>query len=340
MRKWQFVLVLAGMFAWLPSGAGAQAPEQKQVKLGVGGAALLYYLPLSLTERLGHFKEQGLEVEVIDFAGGAKALQALIGGSVDLVTGAYEHNIRMQAKGQDVRAVIELGRHPGVGLMIRKDKAAAYKGPADLKGLKVGVTAPGSSTQMVTQFLMVKAGLKPDDASFIGVGAGATAVAAMKKGDIDALANLEPVLSKLEQDGDAVTVAETRTVEGTTLAFGGPMPAAVLYLKSEFADKNPNTVQALVNAFYKTLKWLEKATPEEVAAKVPPEFLLGDKALYVAAVKASLQTYSRDGLIKPDAQQRSLDFLRLFDAELKAATIDLAKTWDGRFVAKAAETIK
>ena len=133
---------------------------------------------------------------------------------------------------------------------------------------------------MIVWYLMAKAGLKPDDASFIGVGAGAGAVAAIQKGEIDAISNIDPVIAKLEASGDVVVLAETRTTEGTTKVFGGPMSAAVLYLKRDFMEKNPNTVQALVNAFYKTLKWMDKATPEQITDTVPQEYWLGDKALY------------------------------------------------------------
>src|SRR5258706_9808217 len=124
----------------LVGAAQAQAPEKKQVTLGVGGKTALYYLPLTICERLGYFKEQGLDVSINDFRGGAQSLQALVGGSDDVVTGAYEHTIRMQAKGQDVRALIELGRFPGIVLGLRKERAAAYKSAADLKGMKIGVT--------------------------------------------------------------------------------------------------------------------------------------------------------------------------------------------------------
>ena len=162
------------LLALLAAGpAQAQAPEKKDIKLGVGGAPALYYLPLALTEKLGYFKEQGLNVEVNDFKGGSQSLTALVGGSADVVTGAYEHTLRMQAKGQDILAVIELGRYPGIALAVKKDRADKIKTIADLKGAKIGVTAPGSSTNMIVWYLMAKAGLKPDDASFIGVGAGA-----------------------------------------------------------------------------------------------------------------------------------------------------------------------
>jgi NitT/TauT family transport system substrate-binding protein len=318
--------------------AQAQAPEKKSLKLAVGGKTSLYYLPLTIAEQLGYFKEQGLDVEINDFAGGAKALQALVGGSADIVTGAYEHTIRMQTKGQDVRAVIELGRYPAINIMVRKDRP--YKTPADLKGMKIGVSAPGSSTQMIAQYVLVQAGLKPDDASFIGVGLGAAPVAAMKKGEIDALSNTEPANSKLVKDGDVIVIADTTTTEGVTKLLGGPMSAAVLYAKGDFIEKNPNTIQALVNAFHKTIKWIAKSTPEEIAAKVPEEYMLGDKALYIDAIKAAADAYSRDGIIRPEVQQRSLEFLQKFDEELRTAKIDLSKTWDGRFVTKAAELNK
>jgi NitT/TauT family transport system substrate-binding protein len=187
---------------------------------------------------------------------------------------------------------------------------------------------------------MAKAGLKPDDASFIGVGASASAIAAVQKGEIDAISNIDPVISKLQSTNEIVVLAETRTTEGVSKVFGGPMSAAVLYLKRDFMEKNPNTVQALVNAFYKTLVWLDKATPDQITDNVPQEYWLGDKTLYMAAVKNNLQVYSRDGIVSAESQKRSLDFLCQFDKEIAAATIDPAKTWDDRFVKKAAATIK
>ena len=325
-----------GAVLLLVSPANAQSIEKQHLTLGVGGKTALYYLPLTLCERLGYFKEQGLDVTINDFRGGAQSLQALVGGSVDVVTGAYEHTIRMQAKGQDIRAVIELGRFPGIVVGLRKDRAQAYKSAADLKGAKVGVSAPGSSTNFFVMYLMAKAGLKPTDASYIGVGIGPSAVAAIKKGDIDALSNLDPMMTKLEQDGDIKIIADSRTEEGTRAIFGGSNPAAVLYLKHEFAERNPNTVQALVNAFYRTLKWLERASPEQIAATVPEEYFLGDKQLYLAAVRANKQVYSVSGIIPAAGMQSAADMLLAFDEELKSATVDLAKTFDDRFVRKAA----
>jgi NitT/TauT family transport system substrate-binding protein len=316
--------------------ASAQPIEKSNLALGVGGRGLLYYLPLTLAEHLGYFREQGLTVTISDFAGGAQSLEALVGGSLDLVTGAYEHTIRMQAKGQDIKAVIELGRFPGIVLGVKKDKAASVKFIADLKGMKIGVTVPGSSTNFFVQYLMVKGGLKPDDASFIRVGASMTAVAAMKRGEIDAISNLDPVITKLEQDGDIAVLADTRTEDGNMKLFGGNNPAAVVYLKADFIAKNPVTTQRIVNAFYKTLKWLDTATPEDIAKAVPEDYYLGDRALYLASVKASRAMYSKTGVIPEKGMQNANEMLVLFDKEIADAKVDLRKTFDDRFVKKAA----
>lgn len=314
----------------------AQAPEKTSINLGVGGKPLLYYLPLTIAERKGFFKEEGLDVAINDFGGGAKSLQALVGGSVDVVTGAYEHTIRMQAKGQEIVAVTELGRYPGIVIGVHKSKADAIKSAADLKGMKIGVTAPGSSTMLTAQYAMVKAGLKPNDAAFIGIGGGASAVAAMKKGEIDAISHLDPVIAKLEADGDIKIIVDTRTEAGTRALWGGSNPAAVLYMKREFIDKNPVTTQRLTNAFVKALKWLATAKPEDVAAVVPEEYHLGDKPLYIQAVQKSLEGYSRDGIASDAGMQSVLATLKALDPELQSASIELAKTFDPRF-AKAAK---
>jgi NitT/TauT family transport system substrate-binding protein len=321
-----------------PSARGQQGgqPEKPKVVLGVGGKSLLYYLPLTIAERRNFFKEEGLEVEINDFGGGARSLQALIGGSVDVVTGAYEHTIRMQAKGQDIRAVCELGRFPAIAIAVRKDKAGQIKSAADFKGAKIGVTAPGSSTALTAQYAMIKAGLKATDASIIGVGAGPSAVAATKKGEIDVISHLEPVISKLEADGDIQVLIDTRTEAGTRALFGGSNPAAVLYTRKEFIDRSPVTTQRLVNSFMKSLKWLQSATPEQVADTVPPEYHLGDKPLYLSAVKNSLESYSRDGIIQQQGMASIYDMLKTLDPELQGTQVNVATTFDDRFVKRAA----
>lgn len=311
----------------------AQQVEKPSLRLGVANKAHLYYLPLTLAERRGHFKDYGLNVAITDFEGGAQSLGALLGGSVDVVTGAYEHTLRMQAKGQDIRAAIELGRFPGIVLAVRKDRP--FNSHADLKGMKIGVTALGSSTHFFVLFLMAKAGLDPAEATFVGVGGGAAAVAAMKNGDIDAISNLDPVITRLQEDGIVRLVTDSRFPRVNYQIFGGTNPAAVLYTKQDFIAANPNTMQALVNAFYKTLKWIATATTDEIVNSVPEDYFLGDRAIYVKALRANLLIYSKSGVVTRQGMASALNMLATFDPELKGAKIDLQKTFDDRFVRRA-----
>src|ERR1035437_5596459 len=150
--------LLAGGLATaaLPAWALAQALEKPKVTIAVGGKNLLYYLPLTIAEQLGYFKAEGLDVTIVDFAGGSKALQAVVGGSADVVSGAFEHTINMQFKGQKMRAFVLQGAAPQIVLGINPKTMPNYKGFADLKGKKIGVSAPGSSTNVMVNFILAK----------------------------------------------------------------------------------------------------------------------------------------------------------------------------------------
>jgi NitT/TauT family transport system substrate-binding protein len=162
----------------------------------------------------------------------------------------------------------------------------------------------------------------------------------MKKGDIDAIAHLDPVIAKLEADGDIAILYDTRTEAGTRDLFGGSNPAACLYLKNDFIAANPNTVQALVNAHYKALKFLEKATPDQVADAVPPEFHLGERGLYTSAFTKTREAYSRTGIFSADGMKSVADMLKAIDTEMATATVDLSKTQIASFAEKAAGLVK
>ena len=226
----------------LPRLAFAQGkPEKSKLTIAVGGKNLFYYLPLTIAEQLGYFKDEGLQVEIPDFAGGAKALQALVGGSADVVSGAYEHTINMQAKNQPIMSVVLQGRAPQIVMAVSTKTMPGYKSIADLKGKKIGVTAPGSSTAMMASYVLAKAGLKASDVSFIGVGASSGAIAAVKSGQVDAIANHDPVITMLQRDNLIKVVADTRTLKDTQAVYGGPMPAACLYTPVKFVQDNPGT---------------------------------------------------------------------------------------------------
>ncbi|HYT15929.1 MAG TPA: ABC transporter substrate-binding protein [Burkholderiales bacterium] len=330
-------IISVGFLAVLaPALAHAQgALEKKEVHIAVGGKASLYYLPLTIAEQLGYFKEEGLNVSISDFAGGSQALRAVVGGSADVVSGAYEHTLNMQPKGQFLECFVQQGRAPQIAIGLSTAKARTYKSPRDLKGLKVGVSAPGSSTHMIVNYFISRDGLKPSDISVVGVGLGATAITALKSGQIDAVSNTDPVMTKLEQDGDVKIIADTRTLKGTEQVLGGPMPAGCLYAPVDFIRRNPRTVQALTNAIVRADKWIHAASPQDVLRTVPESYLLGDKALYLFSFNKVKEAISIDGTISDTGAKTALRVIPSFNPEVKAKEIRLDLTYTNEFVKKA-----
>jgi NitT/TauT family transport system substrate-binding protein len=267
-------------------------------------------------------------------------LEALVGGSVDVVAGAYEHTINMQVRGQNIRAFALMGRSPAISIGVATAKAAGVKGPKDLKGLKFGVSAPGSSTNMALNAYLAKGGLKPSDVAIIGVGSTAGSLAALRSGQIDGMSNVEPVMTMLEQKNEVKMLASTRTVKGTEELFGGAMPAATLYAFDDFIKKNPRTVQALANAIVRADKWLAKAGPADVIKTVPEAYQLGDKALYLTAFNSQRDAFSPDGLMPESGPKTAVKALASFDAKIDPAKIRLADTWTNEFAARANEKYK
>lgn len=333
-------VTLAAVSLALPSLRAQSRLEKTKIALSVGGKASFYYLPLTISEQLGYFKAEGLDVEISDFSGGSRALQAVVGGSADVCSGAFEHTINLQSKNQMFQAFVLQGRAPQIAFGVSTKTLPGYKSIADLKGKKIGVSAPGSSTNMMANLVLSRGGLKAGDVSFIGVGTAAGALTALRSGQIDAISNIDPVMTMLEQKGEVKIISDTRTLKGTMEVFGGPMPAACLYAPVDFIHKNPNTCQALANAIVHGLKWLQTAGPSDIIKTVPEGYLLGDRALYLASFNKVRESIALDGIIPDDGARTALKALASFDPSIKADKIDLAKTYTNEFARRAKERFK
>jgi len=314
------------------SGVQAQGLEKPQLTLAVGGKNLLYHLPLTIAERLGFFKAEGLDIRIVDFAGGNPALRALLGGSADVVSGAFEHTVNMQAKGQRLRAIVLMGRAPQIVLGVNPRTLPNFKSVADLRGKKIGVTSPGGSTNVMANFVLARAGVKPGEVRFIGVGTGAGAVAAMRSGQIDAISNLDPVISLLVRSKDLLIVSDTRIVAEADAVFGGPMPAGCLYVPQRFVDQHPRTAQALATAIVRANQWIQHAGAGDILKAVPESYLLGDRAVYIDAFLAAKGALSPDGLFPEKGAETAFRALASIDSEIAQATLDLKAVYTNDFV--------
>ena len=322
-------LVLAPLGALVLTAGVAAA----KVTIAVGGAGCLCYLPTVLAEQLGEFKKAGVEVELINFKGGSQALTAVIGGSADVVSGYFDHCVNLAAKNQALEAFVVYDRYPGFALVVSPKNSGAIKSVKDLAGKKVGVSAPGSSTDFFLKYMLAKNGVDPNSVGVVGIGLEATAVAAMEQGSVDAAIMLDPAITLLQgKNKDLKILSDTRTQHDTMEVFGGEYPGGALYTRSDWIAKHEKETQALTNAIVATLKWLHSHTPEEIMAKMPENLVGPDKALYLAALKNTIPMYSTTGRMDPKGAQAVLDVFSQSSPEVKNAKIDLSKTYTNKFV--------
>src|SRR6202046_2359666 len=310
------------------------ALEKKNITIAVGGSIsqmnkVAYFVALNRK----YFEQEGLTVESNAFASGTAALQSIVGGSADVAEGAHEHTLRMQTKGVDMTCLVPSVRYPGNVLVVRKSEADKIKTVADLKGKKIGISAPGSSTQNFVAGLMERAGVTWKDASYISIGTGPSAVAAMKTGgELDALVNLDPAINALVDGGDAVVLSDSRTDEGTKASFAADYLADCLFAKTEFLKANPNTSQAIVNAMVHAMQWLKTASTDDIIKSLPPAYYKSDEKLYRESLEKNISAFQWDGFITPEASKNVLDSIAVLEPALRTAKIDFSLTYDNKLV--------
>jgi NitT/TauT family transport system substrate-binding protein len=329
---------LAGTLLALALTSGLAAAQSK-VTIAVGGGGCLCYLPTVLAKQLGEFEKAGVAVELVDLKGGSDALKAMLGGSADVVSGYFDHCVNLAAKKQELQSFVVFDRYPGLVLVVSPKHMDEIKSIKDLAGKKVGVTAPGSSTDFFLKFLLKKNGLDPTSASVIGVGLNATAVAAMEQGQVDAAVMADPAVTVLQGNyNDLKILADTRTQKDTLEMFGGEYPGGSLYSTLAWVKGHEKEVQALTNAIVSTLGWIHSHSPEEIMAKMPEEMVGKNKALYLAALKNTLPMYSLTGKMDPKGADAVLAMFSVGSPEVAKANIDVTKTYTNAFVDQAKNT--
>jgi NitT/TauT family transport system substrate-binding protein len=309
--------------------AGCGGKKPADVKIAIGGQVQLIYLPATLAQELGYYKDAGLNVTLLDFPGGAKALEALMGGSADVVCGFYEHTVQMAAQGKDLRAFVAMLRYPGLVLA-----SPAISKIEDLKGKTVGVSAPGSSTHMFLNYLLVAHGMKPEDVSNASIGMSATAVGAVTHNKVDAAVMTDPALAIVgKQIAGLHILADTRTAEGVKAVFGVEnYPSAVLYSKTEWVEKNRDTAKQLAGAMMRTLSWMRSHTAEEIREKMPPSFRTEDARTDIEVLRTAQAMLSVDGKFTPEAVEAVRKVMSTSLPAVRDAKIDLGKTYTNEFV--------
>ncbi|MET9891794.1 ABC transporter substrate-binding protein [Streptomyces sp. NPDC006465] len=318
------------------SGSGGGGGKGEHVKIMVGGLDKVIYLPAMLTQRLGYFQDEGLDVELLSEPAGVQAETALVSGQVQGAVGFYDHTLDLQTKGKAVESVVQFSHAPGEVEIVSNQRAGDITSPKDFKGRKLGVTGLGSSTDFLTKYLAVKNGVRVSEFTPVAVGAGPTFISALQKGAIDGGMTTDPTVATVMEKKLGKVLIDMRTPEGSQEALGGPYPSSSLYMQTDWVNGHKETVQKLANAFVKTLQWMSTHSASDIAAKMPADYSQGNKTLYAGAIKSTLPMFTDDGVMPENGPETVERVLKAFNPNIKNADVDLSKTYTTEFVKKAA----
>jgi NitT/TauT family transport system substrate-binding protein len=317
-----FCFFLAGSFLLL---AGCGNPKHVEVRIALGSPGTQSIsMPTMLAQELGFYKEAGLNVTLIEFQGGAKALESLMGGSADVVSGFYDHTIQMAAEGKQLRAFVAMLNFPGWVLV-----SPGVTSVEGLRGKTVGVTSLGSSSHMILNYLLARHGMKPEDVSTTSIGSSATAVGAVIHNKVDAAAMTEPAVAMVRKSMPGLHIlADTRTAAGVKSVFGtDSYLSTVLYSKAEWVEKNRDTAEKLAGAITSTLAWMRTHSPEEIREKMPAAFRTDALQMDLGVVRTTQGLLSPDGKFTPAAVEAVHKVLSTSLESVRNAKIDLGKTY-------------
>lgn len=329
-------LALTTLTACGGDSSAASGGSGDKVKIMVGGLDKVIYLPAMLTERLGYFKAEGVNVTLLTEPAGVQAETALVSGDVQGTVGFYDHTLDLQTKGKAVESVVQFSQAPGEVEIVSNKAAADITSAKDFKGRKLGVTGIGSSTDFLSKYLAVNSGVQTSEFTPVAVGAGQTFIAALQQGSIDGGMTTDPTVATILDKKLGKVLIDMRTPEGSKAALGGLYPSSSLYMQTSWVNSHKDTVQKLANAFVKTLKWMSTHSAAEIAAKMPSDYAQGGgTALYTQAIESTLPMFTKDGVMPADGPATVERVLKAFNPNLKNATIDLDKTYTTEFVKNA-----
>ncbi|MGE5850000.1 MAG: ABC transporter substrate-binding protein [Candidatus Methylomirabilota bacterium] len=324
------------LFVILAGWQAAWPAEKEKVDFGVGSApGASVYIQVDLAKALGYFGEEGLDVNLQHFKGGAVAGAALVGGSIEISANAIDHVIKAKQQGKELRMIVSFTHLPGTPLVVNTKYRNEIKSPKDLRGRPVGVTAPGSATDLLMRYMLGKEGVRPEEMKIIGVGTN-TMVPALENDQVVAAVGVDPWVTQLVKRGKGYLLVDLRTEKDTRAIFGGPYQFTGLLARADVIERRPGMIQKVVNALVKANRWMATNPIEKWAEVLPPE-LVGDKATWIESFKASKETFTADSL---PTREAVMSVLRTFEAvgQIPNATkMDPDGLIDTRFVKKALE---
>jgi NitT/TauT family transport system substrate-binding protein len=316
--------------------AAATAQGAERVTFGVGSApGASVYIQVDIARALGYFGQEGVDAQIQHFKGGSVAGVALVGGSTEVSANAMDHVVKAKREGKELRLIASFTHLPGTPMVVNIKHKNEIKTPKDLRGRPLGVTAPGSATDLLTRFVLHKEGIKPEEVRIIGVGTNSMPPA-LENDQVHAAMGVDPWVTQIVKRGKGYILVDFRTERDTRAVFGGPYQFTGLLARQDVIEKRPEMIQRLVNALVRTNKWMA-ANPVEKWAGVLPGDLVGDKGVWIESMQAAREMFTADSL---PTREGVMNLLRAFEVtgQIPEATkMNPDGLMDIRFVRRALE---
>lgn len=296
MKRYPLVFCLSVMTCLcllsIPS-YSAQTEKTKLTYLEPG--RYLIKLPVILASAAGYFSEEGLDVDV-RIAPGQRVYEALLSGDADFIAVSYGSMMKINQQGKAVHSVANITRNCLFHLVAQPD----IKSLQDLRGKRIGVPKVGEEVTAVIRAALKRAGMDPDkDVKWVSVGIEGTMVAAMKRGELDAVGAVGEWRDHLLRavSGTHVLIDYSNAKDLERYLGAKTYPLAHVQMTEEFIKKNPETVQRVVNAVIKSLRFINTHTPDECIDVVKEKYWAeADRDVLVQYLKEIKDAFSTDGV--------------------------------------------
>jgi len=337
-RIFVFAAVSASLLVAPASGAMAQSN-----KVIIAQTDSLIYMAAHVAKAKGYFAEEGLDAEIQLFRGGVQALAAVISGDAHVYLGPPSTAMKAIVKGQDIKVFGSVMTQIPTNLVIQGDIAkkrgitassTMKERMAVLKGLTLGINAPGSAPDQVLRFALRTSSIDPErDVTISPVGAGAALVASFEQRRIDGFAWSSPASDiAIEKFGGVMLV---------NFAKGEYEPLrGFLYLgligRSDWLAQNPERSAAVIRAFWKALRLIHEK-PAEAREAMRPFFKDMDEPSFNAGFAANAYAIPTT----PRVERRSVELNKTFSEEVEGAKlpVDIDKVFTNAYVDMATRTM-
>jgi len=304
----------------LPVRAGAQP---MQIVVSTPGPGNLTYLPVDLIGKIGADRAEGAVVKVRHTGGGSVALRDLATLNADFAVAGLPAAMSLRANGGKVTAIAAVSGDPLFVLMVRTDLKGSVKKVSDLRGRAIGVNtsslASKTTSQQLAELVLKRGGVRSDEVRIVAAGQSWDAQSSVLSGRIvDAVMGDEPFASRLQAANRVFFLVNLADPKDRRDIPGSGFLHAALETRDELLAKHPAKAEKMVRILRRTLEWMAKASPEEIADKAgarDPE----ERRWLVSTLRKYPRMYSPDGRFS----SRQLEETALFFRESSPEQADL-----------------